>query len=363
MRMVRTEMTGRTTSDAAWCFGTVSTPAGEVPRVGTKLSRADVAGAWARRWGFGRADYTVPPGLYAIGAPTAESVVLVSANYKMSFDSLRGRLEGIDAWILVLDTKGVNVWCAAGKGIFGTEELVRRVEATGLDRVVSHRCLVVPQLGAPGVSAHEVRKRSGFRVIYGPVRAADLPRFLASGMEADAEMRRVRFGLCDRAAVVPVEVVQGGGYAVLIAAAFVLLGAFGEDGFSLDRVLAVGAAEALLVLGAFLGGAVVTPLLLPFLPGRRFALKGALVGLLCTAGLWRLTFGKAAGSGVWSLVAWLLMGTALASFVAMNFTGASTYTSLSGVRKEMRSAVPAQAVAVAAGLVLWGIARFTGLLG
>ena len=43
-----------------------------------------------------------------------------------------------------------------------------------------------------------------------------------------------------------------------------------------------------------------------------------------------------------SAAAWILMIPAVASFVAMNFTGASTYTSLSGVRREMRVALPVQ---------------------
>ncbi len=346
------------TWNSPWMDGAVDTQAGPVPRVRSKLTRQDRAGAWARRWGFGRSDFTVPPGLYAVGSPSAESVVLVSANYKMSFDRLRQELAGIDAWILVLNTKGINVWCAAGKGTFGTEELVRRVKATGLDQVVTHRRLVVPQLGAPGISAHEVKSGCGFRVVYGPVRAADLPRFLADGMKATGDMRTVRFGLADRAAVVPVEVVQGGGYALLVAAVFVLLGGLGADGYVLDRVLSVGISEAVLVLGAFLSGALVTPLLLPFVPGRPFALKGALVGVVVTAWLRGLLVGWPSSGSTWGFVSWLLLGGALASFVAMNFTGASTFTSLSGVRREMRVAVPVQAVALVAGLVVWGIDRF-----
>ena len=85
-----------------------------------------------------------------MGSPSPDSPVLVSANYKLSFDVLRRSLAGIDAWILVLDTKGINVWCAAGKGTFGTEELLRRIAAVRLGEVVSHRRLVLPQLGAPG---------------------------------------------------------------------------------------------------------------------------------------------------------------------------------------------------------------------
>ena len=101
------------------------------------------------RWGIGRMLYRVEPGLYAVGRPDPQSPVLVSANYKLSFDRLRRQLGGWDAWILVLDTKGVNVWCAAGKGTFGTDELVGRVESCRLAEVVAHRRLIVPQLARP----------------------------------------------------------------------------------------------------------------------------------------------------------------------------------------------------------------------
>ena len=92
------------------------------------------------------------PGLYALGAPAPDSPVFVSANYTLSFDALRSALRGIDGYLLVLDTKGINVWCAAGKGTFGTDELVARIEATRLAEVVRHRRLILPQLGAPGVA-------------------------------------------------------------------------------------------------------------------------------------------------------------------------------------------------------------------
>ena len=105
--------------------------------------------------------YTIDPGLYALGRPDEHSPVLVTANYKMSFDRLREALPGMNAWILVLDTKGINVWCASGKGTFGTEELVGRLESNGLSRVVAHRELILPQLSGPGIAAHLVKKLSG----------------------------------------------------------------------------------------------------------------------------------------------------------------------------------------------------------
>jgi hypothetical protein len=164
--------------------GSIATPVGSLPRVSSELEWRDRWGAIKARWGVGRMDYAVDPGLYALGNPERESPVLVSANYKLSFDELRSALPGRDLWILVLDTKGINVWCAAGKGTFGTEELVGRIEASGLKEVVSHRSLILPQLGAPGVAAHKVKKLSGFGVRYGPIKAGDLPVYLDSGCKA-----------------------------------------------------------------------------------------------------------------------------------------------------------------------------------
>lgn len=344
---------------APWIVGSVSTPVGEVPRASTALRRGDRLGGWKVRWGVGRMRYTVGPGLYAVGNPTADSPVLVSANYKLSFDGLRSQLAGLDAWILVLDTCGVNVWCAAGKGTFGTEEVVRRIEATRLAEVVSHRVLVVPQLGGPGVAAHQVKRRSGFRVEYGPVRAADLPAFLAADMRAAPEMRRVRFGLRDRVAVIPVELVMSVKYAVAIAAGLLILAGLGAEGYAWSRVVGEGVLSAGLILATWAASTVLTPVLLPWLPGRALSAKGAWLGLVLLAGLFAYAcFRPGLTERLSNPVAWCLLIPTLASFTAMNFTGATTYTSLSGVRREMRVAVPIQATAALLGVTLWLIGRF-----
>lgn len=335
-----------------------------MPLVKTRLEFSNNYANTLRRLSLGRSGYTVLPGLYGVGSPAPDSPVLVSANYKLSFDALRKELGGLDAWLLVIDTKGINVWCAAGKGTFGTDELVARVDAVGLAEVVKHRTLVVPQLGAPGVSAHEVKERCGFRVAYGPVRASDLPRFLNDRMKADAEMRRVRFTMWDRAAVAPVELVQGMKPALFIAAAFLLLSGLGAGFYSADRVVDVGIPSALLLIGAFISGAVLAPLLLPWLPGSPFSLKGVWVGAGYFAMMNVFLGGRAGVFDGWMVTtAWFLMITAISSFTAMNFTGASTYTSLSGVKAEMKVAVPAQAVAAAIGIILWIVSRFVVLGG
>lgn len=303
------------------------------------------------RWGFGRGHYTVTPGLYAIGTPTTDSPVLVSANYKLSFDILRREVGGLDLWILVIDTKGVNVWCAAGKGTFGTAEIISRVESTELKKVVSHRRLIVPQLGAPGVAAHEVRKGCGFSVVYGPVRAEDIKAFLAADMQASPAMRRVTFGTLDRFILTPVELTVFWKNALWAALVLLILGGIGPSVFSFSAAFSRGGSAILFGLAGLVAGAVITPTLLPWLPGRSFALKGAISGFVLSL----ILIGSTGPYGVASGLAALLSLTAVASFAGMNFTGSSTYTSPTGVEIEMRKAIPLQAAALllAGGFWLW----------
>ncbi len=340
-----------------WIVGEVSTPVGTVPRVASCLNGADRLGAVRVRLGIGRMRYAVEPGLYAVGSPTAVSPVFVSANYKLSFDHLRRELQGIDGWIMAIDTRGINVWCAAGKGTFGTEEIVRRIESTRLAEIVSHRRIIVPQLGAPGVAAHEVLHHSSFRVIYGPVRARDIPEFLDAGMKASQDMRRVRFNMGDRLVLVPTELVQWSPYAFAIAAVLFLLSGLSRTGYVFPGMM--GGREVLLFLVAFLAGGFLVPAFLPWLPGRALSWKGTVIGLLLAAVLAIVGLIPSAGTaGRLGTAAWLLLMPAICAFMAMNFTGSTTYTSLSGVEKEMRFAVPSQRVAAALGFALWMLARF-----
>lgn len=305
--------------------------------VSSVYTSADRLTAWKARWGINRMAYRLKPGLYALGSPTGDSPVFATANYKLSFDALRTNLKGLDAWMLVLDTKGINVWCAAGKGTFGTMELARVIGETGLEKLVNHRTVILPQLGAPGVSAHRVKAYTGFSVVYGPVRAEDLPEYIRLG-RATPEMRRVRFNFTDRLVLAPVQLVHFGKYMLPAAALLFLLGF---------------RADAAYTAGALLAGGLLVPALLPWLPGRSFAVKSAGAGLLVTA-----LIALAHGQGPAQFAARALIYSAAASFVGLDFTGASTYTSLSGVKKEMRLALPAHALAAAAGLIILGAVRF-----
>jgi acetyl-CoA decarbonylase/synthase complex subunit gamma len=345
--------------DQSFVSGSLATPAGKLPKVSSTLTRHDRWGTIKARLNVGRMNYVIDPGLYALGNPDDQSPVLVTANYKMSFDYLRQALTDRNAWILVLDTKGINVWCAAGKGTFGTQELIKRIESSGLKKVVGHRKIIVPQLGAPGVAAHQVRQSTGFRVHYGPVRAVDLPAYLDAGLKATNDMRRMTFPFKDRAVLIPVELTQAMKPFLIMCAVFLILaGLLGPDSLKInllsDGLFAIGA-----LTSAVVAGAVLQPLLLPWLPGRAFSVKGLVIGLIIAFGLiYMRGMDIKLWAGLAQTLAWLLIIPAISAYLAMNFTGCSTYTSLSGVKKEMRFALPLEMAAATVGLTLW----FTSLV-
>jgi len=333
----------------------INTPIGLIPRVKTHLERTDILGTLAARLGTGRNQYKIAPGLYCVGNPGQDSAVLVTANYKLSFDTLRKELTFLDAWILVVDTRGINVWCAAGKALFGTREVVRCVNHSMLKKLVQHNQLILPQLAATGVSAHQVKKESGFAVLWGPVRAKDIQRFIANGRKVDGSMRQVTFSMGERIVLIPVELSQLPKPTMWLLPAIFLLSGIGTGFFSLSNAFSRG----LMVLSAYaagiLGGAVAAPVLLPWIPLRAFALKGMLTGIVAGLAVAAIFHGRI----IWvEALALLLITIVISSYLAMNFTGSTPFTSPSGVEKEMRRAIPLQAAAALIALVAWVGAAF-----
>jgi hypothetical protein len=324
----------------------------EILTATSSLTFADHLDHVLARLGVNRMGHRMEPGLYRLGNPTPDAPVLVSANYTLSFDAVRSVLAGTDCYLLVLDTKGINVWCAAGKGTFGTDELVQRIATTGLSSVVRHRTLLLPQLGAPGIAAHEVRRRSGFRVEYGPVHARDLPRYLET-RRATPAMRRVRFPLKDRLVLTPIEFVHAA--PAMFIAALVLW-------------FLAGPLAALAALTAVLAGTVLFPALIPIIPTHDFTTKGLILG-----GVVALPFAVSIPAA-FTFTPWatalaalsvVLMMAVVTAYLALNFTGCTPFTSRTGVRKEIFRYVPAMVIMAGSGIalaVLLGILRFMGVV-
>ncbi len=305
------------------------------------------------RWGCRRGDHRVKPGLYALGNANKSSPVFVTANYTLSFDALRSALKGIDCYILVLNTYGINVWCAAGKGTFGTDELVNRIESTGLDSVVDHRKIILPQLGAPGVDAFEVKRETGFKVEYGPVRAKEIQEYLKL-RTATPEMRSVKFRLWDRAVLIPVELTAIFLWTVLITVSLFLVGSKIYAGAALSSVLA---------------GTVLFPILLPQLPTKDFTTKGLLLGLLVALPFAAASYIGHQGSFIWvqalTPITFMLMMPPITAFLALNFTGSTPFTSRTGVRTEIYKYIPFIAGMFVLGVIvdtILSLSRFMGVV-
>jgi hypothetical protein len=339
----------------SFIIGNVATSGNDVPQVSTGISFYDFMGAVMVRWGINRDNYRVSPGLYAIGFPDKTSDVFVTANYKLSFDALRRNLSGFNGWILVLDTKGVNVWCAAGKGTFGTKELINRIGLVRLGEIVNHKRLIVPQLGATGVAAHNIKEETGFNVLYGPVLASDIKRFIGEGYRSDRVMRRVTFNLKDRLKLIPNDFMYGKFYLIGSMAVLFLISGLRGNGISYRDFSGAGGPAILKVFLAYIAGIVITPVFLPYFPARRFSLKGFYAGVLVFLILLLTEFSD---RNIIEILSWFLIITAISSFLAMNFTGSSTYTSLSGVKKEMKTAIPFQIGFASIGLILQIVGKF-----
>jgi hypothetical protein len=324
----------------------------KIRKTESEITIADQLDHFLARWGFNREGHRVEPGLYQLGNPVPDSAVFASANYTLSFDALRSALAGTDAWILVLDTKGINVWCAAGKGTFGTEELVRKITETGLASVVNHKKIIVPQLGAPGISWPEVMRRSGFSVEYGPVRARDLPEYLKTH-KATPAMRMVEFPLKDRLVLTPVEFVHIALPMVVIAALLWLL---------------AGPVASLAAVSAVIAGTVLFPALLPYIPTQDFSTKGLILGAV-VALPFAMSFGTNPAVPGWANAAGaataLLIIPSVVAYFALNFTGCTTFTSRTGVKKEIFRYVPVMALMAGIGVIMGiilGISRFIGVI-
>jgi len=195
-------------------------------------------------------------GLRQVGAPDRQSPVLVTCNFYTTVARLTRRLSRrhVDAWILVVDSKGVNVWCSAGGDELSTDAVVSAVKTSGLAERVDHRTLVLPPLGAPGIDAAQVTERTGWKTRWGPVRLGDLPAYLARGQRRTEPMKRATYRWPER-----LDTALGSLFPFYLAGAlgFALLG----RGLLLTYLVVAALALPLFYLP------------LPWLPGRRGLVK------------------------------------------------------------------------------------------
>jgi NAD-dependent dihydropyrimidine dehydrogenase PreA subunit len=137
-------------------------------------------------------------GLRALGHPDREAPVLLTGNYTLTVRRVTAALRGRDAWLLVANSHGINVWCAAGGGHLTHHEVIAALRTSGIEERVERRELVLPQLAATGVERRRIEEATGWKVRWGPAQLEDLPAFLDHGRRVTRPQRRVRFPLRER---------------------------------------------------------------------------------------------------------------------------------------------------------------------
>ncbi len=335
--------------------GILKTSLGDVKTIPTRVSLSEkIENAFVQQ-GLRRSNHMVTPGLYAIGNPSAQSDVFVTANYKISLDSVRPYFSN-NVWVMILDTHGINVWCAAGKGTFATTELIRMINKCGLGRLISHRNIIVPQLGATGVSAHAVTQATGFKVVYGPVRAEDLPIFVENDYKASKEMRKVTFSLKERMILSPLEVFQSLRFTLAAWCILLIIGILGQ--FTIKDInifVQIGVS----LLAATLVGTVVFHLMFNKLVGKMFTVKvlplSSLYLMLSFLYLLKFELQPISALSV------SLIGVGLIELFALNFTGATPVASYSETKEETNKVIPFIGGIVTVGLILYVLAIWQGV--
>jgi len=137
-------------------------------------------------------------GLIKIGNPGRHSYIFITGNYHLTVERVKQALKGIDAYLLVANSKGVNVWCAATGGLFTNHDVISVLKTSGIEKLVDHRNVILPQLAATGIETTVIRKKTGWKIIWGPVYAIDLPAFIENNLRKTTEMREVKFPLVQR---------------------------------------------------------------------------------------------------------------------------------------------------------------------
>lgn len=250
---------------------------------------------------FGRLfPFPTKPGLRRVGNPDRSSPVLVTCNFELTVREVIDTLtrDGTDCWLLVAPTKGVNVWCAGGAGEFTADTVISVLRTSGIEGLVDHRRLILPQLAANGVNIWSLRDRSGWRPRFGPAHIKDLAAFLKGGKpRAEREQRLVTFGLKDR-------LVMGTNLGFNVSLLLILPLALGS-------VWVAGLWWKTVPLLFLLS--VACSALVFWLPGKVGVQKGLSLGLLAAAVF--VVAANAHGLGPWPMLGWTVWLTALAAFV------------------------------------------------
>ena len=274
---------------------------------------------------------SVKPGLYQHGNPQKSSPVLITGNYYWTVFSLFKELQEnqISAHILVIDSRGINVWCAAGGGHFTHKQVLEALSLFDVSHYIDHKSLILPQLSATGVDRN-ILKKQGWKVHFGPVDISDIDIYLSSGAKT-IESSRVKFSLSYRSLMA----IQHAFFVLVILFLplwflVFLLSALSIPTAQLWLIVIPQTYVLALVVNFFF--ALIYPI---FDFTTSFFKKGVSVALFCDSILILLLILLIKDLNFLSFIYWLTLGTLIGLFTVLDFAGHTPYTNHLDVESDL----------------------------
>ena len=132
-------------------------------------------------------------GLVKIGKPGKDSPVFLTCNFQLTVQRIKRALKGLDAYLLIANSRGINVWCGAVGGHFTNHSVISALKTSGIEKLVGQKVVVLPQLAAAAIEAEVIKEKTGWEVIWGPVYAKDIPQFMGNRLKKEPRMREAIF--------------------------------------------------------------------------------------------------------------------------------------------------------------------------
>jgi hypothetical protein len=296
--------------------------------------------SWLRAF---RVTFIVQPGLYYTGKKyDRNSPLLVTCNYHMTVFLLWRILHRRNVRLLVIDTLGINVWCSSGKGKFSAGEILKQIDR--YDRKILTDSgdieLVLPKLSLSGVSLSELRKKSIIPRI-GPIQAKDLPEYLDAVPLTDNKNDHYVFNMRERLFTLIPSLVQIGKYSIITASLLYAWDLFFKTGIHWQ------------VVPLALGMVILYVILFPFLPTKRFALKGiSLFAPIATLFALDYAHVRTLTADLFSLAFYITFSGGFILFFALSYTGNSGVSNYSLVKKEVIRFLPVSFLFILASLIV-----------
>jgi acetyl-CoA decarbonylase/synthase complex subunit gamma len=117
--------------------------------------------------------------IYKIGEPTADSPLLLTTNFSLTYFIVAGEVENskVPSWLAIMDCEGLSVLTAWAAGKFTASKIAQFINESGAEGQISHKEIIIPGQVAILSGALE-DKLEGWKITVGPREANGIPTFL-----------------------------------------------------------------------------------------------------------------------------------------------------------------------------------------